>query len=189
MKSWMFAAVLGLAVVSPAMAQKRVSSNPLIDFGGYMRIASQTQGIRAKRLLPLEAFKARAAEPQTLLLDARSAQAFLEGHIEGAVNLPLPDFTATSLREIVGDNPNRRILIYCNNNFTNNVRPVPTKVVQVALNIQTFINLRAYGFTNVWELADAVDFNDPRVGWIGSGRPIATNSVLVTNELKLGADL
>ena len=185
----MFAAVLGLAVVSPAMAQKRVSSNPLIDFGGYMRIASQTQGIRAKRLLPLEAFKARAAEPQTLLLDARSSQAFLEGHIEGAVNLPFPDFTAASLREIVGDNPNRRILIYCNNNFTNNARPVPTKVVQVALNIQTFINLRAYGFTNVWELADAVDFNDPRVGWVGSGRPIATNSVLVTNELKLGADL
>jgi phage shock protein E len=169
---WLIAA-LSFGLVAPASAQVRFTqaspaANPLIDYQGYLQLASQTQPMRAKRLLSLERFKAKSAESGTLLLDARSAQAFSEGHIAGAVNLPLPDFNAASLREIIGANPNRPILIYCNNNFINNVRPVPTKVVQVALNIQTFINLRAYGYENVWELGEAVDLNDTRVGWVGT---------------------
>lgn len=169
---WLIAA-FSFGMVAPACAQVRSiqpssAANPLIDYQGYLRIASQTQPLRAKRLLPLGRFKAKAAEAGTLLLDARSAQAFSEGHIAGAVNLPLPDFNAASLRAIIGANPNRPILIYCNNNFTNDVRPVPTKVIQVALNIQTFINLRAYGYENVWELGEAVDLRDARVGWVGT---------------------
>jgi phage shock protein E len=78
----------------------------------------------------------------------------------------LPDFHEASLRSIIGSNPQRPILIYCNNNFTNNARPVPTKSVRVALNVQTFVNLRAYGYENVWELGEAVDFNNPQVGWV-----------------------
>jgi phage shock protein E len=169
---WVIAA-LSLGLVGPASAQVRLTqpspaANPLIDYQGYLRLAAQTQPMRAKRLLSLEQFKAKAAQTGTLVLDARSAQAFSEGHIAGAVNLPLPDFNAASLREIIGANPNRPILIYCNNNFTNDVRPVPTKVIQVALNIQTFINLRAYGYENVWELGEAVDLRDTRVGWVGT---------------------
>jgi phage shock protein E len=169
---WLIAA-LSLGLVGPASAQVRFTqpspgANPLIDYQGYLRLAAQTQPMRAKRLLTLEQFKAKSAQTGTLVLDARSAQAFAEGHIAGAVNLPLPDFNAASLREIIGANPNRPILIYCNNNFTNDVRPVPTKVIQVALNIQTFINLRAYGYQNVWELGEAVDLRDARVGWVGT---------------------
>ena len=82
-----------------------------------------------------------AAEPGTLLLDARFAEAFAQGHIEGAINLPLPDFTAESLAATVGPGATRPILIYCNNNFVNNVAPVVTKMVTLALNIQTMINL------------------------------------------------
>ncbi len=67
---------------------------------------------------------------------------------------------------MIGDDPNRPILIYCNNNFSNNRSPVPVKSRQLALNIQTFINLVGYGYPNVWELADIVDFNDPKVGWV-----------------------
>lgn len=162
-------------LATPALAQQRAGSasagSPLIDYSGYMRIAAQTQPQRAKRLLSLAAFKATARKGDALVLDARSEQAFREGHIDGAVNLPLPDFNAASLREIIGANPDRQILIYCNNNFTNNVRPIPTKVVQVALNIQTFINLRAYGYENVWELGEAVDMTNPAVGWVGTLSP------------------
>ncbi|WP_260583888.1 rhodanese-like domain-containing protein [Sphingopyxis sp. PET50] len=116
--------------------------------------------------MTFDAFKAEAAKPGTLLLDARSKDAFQRGHIAGAVNLPLTDFTAESLAAVIGDDPNRPILIYCNNNFSNNRSPVPVKSRQLALNIQTFINLVGYGYPNVWELADIVDFNDPKVGWV-----------------------
>jgi phage shock protein E len=160
--------VLCAALASPVLAQQRAPSagSPLIDYAGYVRLASQTQPLRAKRLLSLDAFKSKSAQEGVLVLDARSEQAFREGHIAGAVNLPLPDFNEQSLRDIIGNNRGRPILIYCNNNFTNNVRPVPTKSVRVALNVQTFVNLRAYGYENVWELGEAVDFNNPRVGWV-----------------------
>ena len=59
-------------------------------------------------------------------------------------------------------------ITYCNNNFTNNRRPVVTKALPLALNIQTFINLYGYGYKNVWELGEAVDMDDPRVGWVSA---------------------
>jgi hypothetical protein len=41
-----------------------------------------------------------------------------------------------------------------------------TKMRPLALNIQTFINLVGYGYRNVRELNDVVDFNDPRIRWV-----------------------
>ena len=67
---------------------------------------------------------------------------------------------------MIGANPDRPILIYCNNNFSNHQSPVPLKRAALALNIQTFINLVGYGYPNVRELADVVDFNDPKVEWV-----------------------
>ncbi|MEQ1549051.1 MAG: rhodanese-like domain-containing protein [Chakrabartia sp.] len=141
-------------------------TNPLIDYAGFETLTRDVRPQRAKRLLSLSAFKKRASDPAILLLDARSERAFAEGHIAGAVNLPFSDFTAESLSALIGPDANRPILIYCNNNFRNNVRPVVTKSVSLALNIQTFINLVGYGYANVWELGEAVDMNDPKVGWV-----------------------
>ena len=60
------------------------------------------------------------------LIDEVALKAGLDsGHIAGAVNLPLTDFTATSLAAVIGADPGRRILIYCNNNFSNHRAPVP----------------------------------------------------------------
>ena len=103
-----------------------------------------------------------------LVLDARSESAFAKGHIAGAVNLPLPDFNAASLARVIG-RADRPILIYCNNNFRNDVQPVPLKRLELALNIQTFINLVGYGYRNVRELGDVVDFNDPQIRWTRGG--------------------
>lgn len=158
---------LALALLAtPLAAQDRGS--PLIDYDGFRDLTAEVQPVRSERLIPLSEFKARAVQPNVLILDARSAQAFAEGHIAGAVNLPLPDFTAESLAQVIGANPDREILIYCNNNFINNRRPVVTKALPLALNIQTFINLYGYGYKNVWELGEAVDMNDPRVGWVSA---------------------
>ncbi len=143
-------------------------ANPQIDYAGFARLTTDVRRLRAKRLIPLARFQAMAKEKDTLILDARSADKFARGHIAGAVNLPLTDFTAEALAEAIGPNRGRRILIYCNNNFSNHAMPVPLKSAPLALNIQTFINLVGYGYSNVWELRDVVDFDDPKVEWVTS---------------------
>ena len=155
--------LLALALITaPAQAQ----SNPQIDYPAFQALTASVAPEREARLLAFDAFKAEAAKPGTLLLDARSKDAFAAGHIAGAVNLPLTDFTAESLAAVIGPDANRPILIYCNNNFSNHQSPVPVKSAPLALNIQTFINLVGYGYPNVRELADVIDFNDPAVGWV-----------------------
>ncbi|WP_197021399.1 rhodanese-like domain-containing protein [Sphingomonas sp. UNC305MFCol5.2] len=139
--------------------------NPQIDYAGFATLTRDVRASRAKRLLGFAAFKAKAATKDALILDARSADKFAAGHIAGAINLPLTDFTAEALAEAIGPDRDRPILIYCNNNFSNHRAPVMLKNAALALNIQTFINLIGYGYPNVWELRDVVDFNDPRVGW------------------------
>ena len=163
------AALIALAP-APTLAQTQ-STNPQIDYAGFARLTQSTAPVREKRVLSLQDFEAKAKTPGTLILDARSKDAFAQGHIKGAVNLPLTDFTAESLAAVIGKNEGRAILIYCNNNFSNHRRPVPLKSAPLALNIQTFINLTGYGYTNVYELFDVVDFNDlkvkaPKLKWV-----------------------
>lgn len=164
MRSLLFA--LALTAATPAFAQTAAAPNPQIDYPAFAALTASVAPERATRLIAFDAFKAEAAKPGTLLLDARSKDAFARGHIAGAVNLPLTDFTAESLAAVIGADPNRSILIYCNNNFSNHKSPVPLKAAPLALNIQTFINLVGYGYPNVHELADVVDFDDPKVGWV-----------------------
>ena len=164
------AALLVTATAAPAVAAQPAPrpavqrDNPLIDYPGFRRLAARVQPYRQSRLISWAEFDRLRGERNVLILDARSESAFRQGHIQGAVNLPLPDFNAASLRRVIG-RTDRRILIYCNNNFSNNREPVMTKTIQLALNIQTFINLVGYGYRNVHELNDVIDFNDPRVRW------------------------
>ena len=159
------AALLVSAPSAFAQDKTRPPSQAQIDYTGFRNLTGEVEAYRAGRLISLADFQRMARESNTIILDARSADAYTEGHIDGAINLPFTDFTVASLRETLRD-PNTRILIYCNNNFSNNERPVLTKMVQLALNIQTFINLYGYGYRNVYELGDIVDFNDPAVGWV-----------------------
>ena len=122
------------------------------------------------RRLGWERFAAQARSQGAILLDARSAADFARGHIDGATNLPFNEFTDARLAEVLGPDRDRPIYIYCNNNFSDNVAPIVTKRVQLALNIPTFINLVGYGYGNVWELADVVSIRNPRIGWVGGMR-------------------
>lgn len=165
--------VLAVALVSAAFVTfataapngPRQATRDQIDYPGFQHLTQEVHAYRANRLVSLAQFQAMAREPNTIILDARSADAYREGHIEGAINLSLTDFTAQALAETI-KNPATRILIYCNNNFENNARPVVTKMPQLSLNIQTFINLYGYGYKNVNELGDVVNFNDPKVRWM-----------------------
>ena len=162
------AATAPLAAAQPGQPAARPAvqgDNPLIDYPGFRRLAGEVQPYRQTRLINWAEFERRRGQRGVLILDARSESAFRQGHIAGAVNLPLPDFNATSLERVIGRS-DRPILIYCNNNFSNNREPVLTKVRPLALNIQTFIHLVGYGYRNVRELNDVVDFNDPRIHWV-----------------------
>jgi phage shock protein E len=165
-------ALSAFCLAAPLAAQPQ--RNPQIDYPGFQRLAAEVSGQRDGRLISHARFREMARSPYALILDARSRDAFAAGHIQGAVNLPFTDFTAESLAAVIGPDRDRPILIYCNNNFRNNVDPVPRKLITVALNIQTFINLVGYGYRNVYELGDVVDFNDPLVGWV-RGQPLRRN--------------
>lgn len=156
---------IGLAMTAQAQRSGFIATEQ-VDYGGFQKLTGEVAPVRQQRLLPFDRFKEQASKSGALLLDARSKDAFEAGHIKGAVNLPLTDFNAESLAKIIGPDRGRPILIYCNNNFSNHVAPVPLKMASLALNIQTFINLSGYGYPNVWELAGVVDFNDPKVGWV-----------------------
>lgn len=155
------------ALSAPRAAAQTVEAAPpqaLIDFAGFEALTTEAGFYRAGRLVDLSTFNAMRADPDTLVIDARSAEAFSLGHIDGAVNLNFADFTDEKLAAIIGD-PNRRILIYCNNNFTDDIAPVMLKRAPLALNIATFVNLYGYGYVNVYELDGAYSFTDPAIGW------------------------
>ncbi len=168
MRAVLLAFAVGLMSAS-ALAQEKPQANTSaqINYSGFRDLTREVETYRDGRLVTLADFQRMAREPNTIVLDARSADAYTRGHMGGAINLPFTDFTDQSLREALRD-PNVRILIYCNNNFSNNAQPVILKRVELALNIQTFINLYGYGYRNVYELGDVVDFNDPTVGWVRS---------------------
>ncbi len=149
----------------PAQAED-TAANPQIDYPGFVALAAKVEGYREQRRLGWEAFAARAQAEGAVLLDARSETAFAQGHIAGAINLPLPDFTAARLAEVLGPDKARPVYIYCNNNFADDRVPVVTKKVELALNIPTFINLYGYGYANVWELADVIRTDGPGVRWV-----------------------
>ncbi|WP_052071732.1 rhodanese-like domain-containing protein [Sphingopyxis sp. MWB1] len=154
------------AAAQPGGETDAVSTPPQIDYAGFAALTQAVAPYRAERRLPFARFRQEVARPGALLLDARSRDAFAAGHIAGAVNLPLTDFTAARLAALIGPDVNRPIYIYCNNNFANDAEPVPMKRAQLSLNIQTFINLVGYGYPNVWELGEEIDFTDPAVAWV-----------------------
>ena len=156
-------AALALALAPAAATAPPL--NPQIDYDGYRALVDEVRPYRLARLIDWEAFVAAAAEPDVLILDARSAEQFAAGHIKGAVNVPLPVFCDERLAEVIG-RADRPILIYCNNNVRNDRPPVMLKSGRLALNLSTFTHLYGYGYRNVRELNDVMDFNDPKVRWV-----------------------
>jgi rhodanese-related sulfurtransferase len=141
--------------------------NPQIDYPGFVQLSSDLEKLRAKRRVPLEAFQKMAKAKNTIILDTRSKAAFDEVHLADAVHLNFSDFTEQKLAKVI-PNKNTRILIYCNNNFEQVSTPaLLMKSAPLALNIPTFINLHGYGYENVYELADVVKLDDPRLKLAG----------------------
>ncbi|MFK8057990.1 MAG: rhodanese-like domain-containing protein [Saprospiraceae bacterium] len=153
----------------PNYPRARVS---LTDFAD---LVAEVGKDRDDRLLSLQDFLVDASDPKTVVLDARSRNMYERRHIKGSINIPYTEFTEETLTRNIPD-PETRILIYCNNNFTGDRVALASKVILqsvaqqrgvrprlLALNIPTHVTLRGYGYQNIFELDELVDVMDPRM--------------------------
>lgn len=138
-----------------------------VDYPGFVDLSQEAGEYRKQRLVDIEAFMKMAADPQTLILDARSESAYRRKHIKGAININFSDFSVEGLKQAIPDK-NKRILIYCNNNIDGDTANFPTKSMPLALNIPTFINLYGYGYKNVYELSSLLQADDARLTFEGT---------------------
>ncbi|MCE9609006.1 MAG: rhodanese-like domain-containing protein [Chthoniobacter sp.] len=141
--------------------------NRLIDYAQFQKIAREVAPVRETRRLTAEQFAALAAEPGTVVLDARSADKFQLRHIRGAVSLPFTDFTAEALAQVI-PKKDTRVLIYCNNNFLGDQRAFASKMAPASLNISTYIALATYGYTNIYELGPLLNVANPTLQFDGT---------------------
>ena len=141
--------------------------NPRIDYPGFQRLVVESGPVREAHRLSEEAFLDLMKQPGVVVLDARTGQRYRRLHIAGAVSLPFTEFTAETLAAVIPslDTP---VLIYCNNNFADRLDAFPTKAVVVSLNVSTYTSLRAYGYTNVYELGPLLRVAESRLPFSGT---------------------
>ena len=156
---------LMLLMLLPVAAKE--IQNPAIQYSGFARLTQGLEPVREENRVSEEDFIKMASEPGTVILDARSKDKFDAIHIKGALHLAFTDFTEEALRKVIPDK-STRILIYCNNNFKNEPVNFAAKSIVVALNIQTFINLHAYGYKNVCELGPLLDVKTTKIPFEGT---------------------
>jgi hypothetical protein len=149
----------------PAAQAPTPPANPAIDMPGYLKISQEAAKHRETHRVSEADFIKMAAEEGTIVLDARSKEMYDLLHVEGAINLSFPNIDIESLKKTLPDK-NVRILIYCNNNFTDPSKPAgqgidarafASKAPVASLNISTYISLYSYGYKNVYELAPLLD--------------------------------
>ena len=137
---------------------------------GYLKVAAEAAKHRETRRLSEEDFLKMSKETGTIVLDARSKEMFDQIHVQGAINLSFPNIDVESLKKTLPDK-DARILIYCNNNFSNAGPAFATKRAVASLNISTYIALYSYGYRNVYELGPQVDLKASKLPWAGIQAP------------------
>ncbi|MEZ5460698.1 rhodanese-like domain-containing protein [Dokdonella sp.] len=163
---WIAWLLLALALPSIA-SEPRPLSNPAIDMDGYLALASEAAAHRQSRRLDEADFRRMSEAPGTIVLDARSRDKFELLHVDGAINLSFPDITVASLETLLPDK-DVRILIYCNNNFSNNEDAFPRKLKTASLNLSTYIALYTYGYRNIYELMPLIDTDETQLTLVSS---------------------
>ena len=141
--------------------------NPMIRYDLFAKSVREVGEIREKRRLSETDFLKQMGEPGVVVLDARSSEMFALRHLNGAVNLSLPDFSADALARII-PSKDTKVLIYCNNNFTGSPISMFAKTVSASLNVHTFVTLQSYGYKNVWELGPLLDVRTTKLPMAGT---------------------
>jgi hypothetical protein len=138
-----------------------------IDYPGFVDLTQVAGEFRKQRLVNIDLFLKMAQDPQTMILDTRSASAYKRKHLKNAIHLNFSDFSVEKLQKTI-PTIQTRILIYCNNNIEGDTANFPTKSMPLALNIPTFINLYGYGYKNIYELSSLLTADDPKLIFEGT---------------------
>ncbi|EMY79536.1 rhodanese-like protein [Leptospira weilii serovar Ranarum str. ICFT] len=141
--------------------------NRLIDYKGFQKTVNSSSEEREAKRLTEEEFLKMIETENVILLDARSESRYKLRHIQGAISLPFTEFTKESLAEAI-PNLNSKILIYCNNNFTGSPQAFAAKAPAASLNLSTFVSLKAYGYTNIYELGPLLDIKTTKLPFEGT---------------------
>ena len=102
-----------------------------VSYTDFKQLVETVEAHRASRLIDLDTFLEMAKDPNTIVLDTRSAYRYGRIHVDGAVHLNFSDFNQASLAEVIPSS-DTRVLIYCNNNFDGNPIDFVTKVATPA---------------------------------------------------------
>lgn len=152
---------------SSLLAATPAPPNRLIDYPGFLEDAAIVGKVREQHRVSEDEFLRMAAEPGTIILDARTRDKFDMLHVDGARHLALTDVTAEELTKVIPAK-DTRILIYCNNNFLQEKEAFASKVARASLNIYTFNTLFSYGYRNVYELAPLTDIRQSKLPFVGT---------------------
>ena len=136
-RRWLVGAAVGLAVVIPLGCSSDESAP---------KPSSRVTEVTAE-----QATKVLATTPGLVVVDVRTPEEFLAGHLAGANNVPLddPQF-ATVLKRL---DPKAPTLVYCRTGNRS------TKAI---------VAMEKAGFTKLYHLVDGTE------GWEKSGRPLVT---------------
>jgi len=145
--------------------------NPLIDYHQFQRIVLSSESQRESRRLTEDQFLKEMHEPDVVILDARTESRYRMRHIQGAVNLPFTEFTKQTLAQVIPSTATK-VLIYCNNNFSGDAQAFASKAPAASLNLSTYTSLRAYGYTNLYELGPLLNIEHTRIPF-AAGNEIA----------------
>jgi rhodanese-related sulfurtransferase len=159
--------VLLLLFLGTIGTSKADSGNPNIDMKGFLKVATEAAAYRQNHRISEDEFLNMSRQPGTIVLDARSAAKFDLLHVEGAINVSFPDIDINSLAQALPDK-SARILIYCNNNFSNRPDAFAAKSPSASLNLSTYIALYNYGYRNVYELAPLIDARSTKLSLVSS---------------------
>lgn len=177
-KKLVFAAALFATLSFAISAQTYTATNPAIDMQEFLKLSQQAAKHRSTRRLTEDEFIKMSREAGVIILDARSKERFDQMHVRGAVNLSFPDIAVDSLARVLPDR-NAKILIYCNNNFSNvesiSPNPFPIKSASASLNLSTYISLYTYGYRNIYELGPLLDIKTTKLPLVGSAATASLN--------------
>ena len=150
-----------------ATAETNNIPNRLIDYDTFLAHAADVGRLRAEHRVTEDRFLEMAAQPGTVVFDARSDDKYQKLHIKGARHLSFPEITETELAKVFPAK-STRILIYCNNNFLNAPETFASKAPSASLNIHTFNTLVSYGYANVYELGPLLDIHKTKILFEGT---------------------
>lgn len=93
--------------------------------------------------LSLEQFKAYVEEKKVLILDAREAGVFREGHVPGALSLPVSDFDQAyqAMKPLLAPHQERLVIVYCSDMWCGQADALQQKLIN-------------YGFRHVGRFPD-----------------------------------